>query len=271
MSLASMSVARVYGVEFQERPLMGVLSDLLGIPHFTTARGSTVRRDFLEAVATALGVPVETVKGMRTKDDVLTLVVETATGRAMDADLVSEGETVTNKALQVIIDGIVTRGVVGRPQVPETQARDLAQTDDDLDFDPAEVVDERDRRLMAIAAREGRDKFRTALLEAYGGRCAVTGYDAPDTLQAAHIFPYMGPATNRVTNGLLLRADIHLLFDRGAITVHERTYEVLVKPHLERTEYSAVLGGHLRLRLPRLVRDRPATAALRSHREWAGL
>ena len=55
----------------------------------------------------------------------------------------------------------------------------------------------------------------------YEGKCAVTGCDVPDVLQAAHIFPYMGPETNHPSNGLL-RADIHTLFDLGLIELSQR-------------------------------------------------
>lgn len=248
---------------------MGVISDLTGIPHHTTSRGSTVRRDFLEAVAVALGVPAATVSAMPTKDDVLALVVETATREPMDTGLFSPGGTVTNEALQVIIDGITLHGVPGRPAVGTVEGRDVADPDDDFPFDPDLVGDERTRLLVEMAVREGQDRFRTALLDAYGGRCAITEYDAVETLQAAHIYPYRGPATNRVSNGLLLRADIHLLYDRGAISIHETTLEVLVRPHLMVTRYADL--SERRLRLPHRLEQRPATAALRSHREWAGL
>ena len=50
-------------------------------------------------------------------------------------------------------------------------------------------------------------------MDAYGGRCAITGYDVEEALQAAHIVPYLGPQSNTVNNGLLLRADVHNLFD----------------------------------------------------------
>lgn len=250
---------------------MSVISDLLGIRHYTTSRGSTVRRDFLTAVAEALGVSSATLQGAG-KDDVLSLAVEAATRQPMDPSLLSPGGTVTNRALQVIIDGIVQHGVPGRPAPPDVESRDLAADDvleAELGFDPSEIKDARDRRLMEIATREGQDRFRTALLEAYDSRCAITESDAVETLEAAHIYPYSGPATNRVSNGLLLRADIHRLYDRGAITVHETTFCVLVKQHLTVTQYAGL--AEARLRLPRRVRDRPSTAALRSHREWAGL
>lgn len=250
---------------------MGTLSDLLGIPHFTVSSGGSVRRDFLQAVADGMGIPQETSTAMPTKDDLLTLLIEQATGAPMDPDLLSTGGTITNAALQTIIDGLIRNGIPGRPEIPQVEGREVAaEPGDDLPhFDPAEIQDERDRRLVEIATREGQDRFRTALLDAYDGRCAITDYDAVETLQAAHIYPYQGPATNRVSNGLLLRADIHSLYDRGAITVHETSLQVLVKPHLEVTRY-ADLAEH-RLRLPRRLEHRPSTAALRSHREWAGL
>ena len=248
---------------------MAVLSDLLGIGHFTTSRGSTVRRDFLEAAAVALGVPPATVQGMATKDDVLSLVVQTATDAPMNPDLVSVGGTVTNKALQTIVDAVTRRGVPGRPNVPATEANEVVG-EDEVDLDLSGLRDERDRRLVEAAAREGQDRFRSAVLEAYEGRCAVTGFDAVETLQAAHIYPYRGPATNKVSNGILLRADIHVLFDRGAVAVSETTGQVLVKQHLLVTQYADLANGRT-LRLPLQRVQRPSTAALRSHREWAGL
>lgn len=248
--------------------MMGVISDLLGIPHFTTSRGSTVRRDFLETVGIALGIPEPTITALPTKDDVLTAVVEQATQAPMDPLLLSPGGTVTNEALQVVIDGVTRNGVQGRPEMPEVEQQLLADAAA-LGFDLDELKDERDKRLVEIAVREGQDHFRTALLDAYGSTCAVTGYDAVETLEAAHIYPYRGPATNQVTNGLLLRTDIHRLFDRGAIAIHETNHQVLVKPHLLVTQYAGL--AECSLRLPHRVEHRPSTAALRSHREWAGL
>lgn len=52
-----------------------------------------------------------------------------------------------------------------------------------------------DSRLNVVAAvhrRQGAPRFRRALLTAYDGRCAMTRYDAPQALEAAHIIPYRG-------------------------------------------------------------------------------
>lgn len=249
---------------------MAVISDLLGIRHHTTSRGSTVRRDFLEQVAVALGSDPAAVRQLEAKDDVLAEAVRRATGAPIDPGLYSPGATVTNETLQVIADGIMTRGVPDRVIPAPGSRAEVVLEGAEPSLDPDDLADVRERRLVELAVREGRNLFRTALVEAYGGCCAVTGCDAAEALEAAHIYPYRGPATNRVTNGLLLRADIHALFDRGSVSIHEATYRVLVKPHLLATRY-AYLADEGRLRLPRRSADRPAVAALRLHREWAGL
>lgn len=249
---------------------MSVISDLLRIPHFTTASGSTVRADFLEAVGRALGIPDTSMAGL-VKDDLLARVIETATHAPIDPTLYSPGATVTNKALQAIIDGLLEHGVPTSPDLPDVERREMADEEEDaeLDFDPAEIQDDRNRRLVERAVRDGQDNFRSALLRAYGAKCAITESDAVETLQGAHIYPYRGRATNVVGNGLLLRSDIHILFDRGAIAIDESCYTVLMKPHLQVTRYGAELSAR-RLLLPRRKADRPSTAALRAHREWAG-
>lgn len=56
-------------------------------------------------------------------------------------------------------------------------------------------------------------------LGAYGGACVVTGEHSLPVLEAAHIRPYGAEGTHDVPNGLLLRADIHRLFDAGYVTV----------------------------------------------------
>jgi putative restriction endonuclease len=61
--------------------------------------------------------------------------------------------------------------------------------------------------------------FKLRLLEAYDARCAVTGERVVPVLDAAHIQPYLGPASNHVQNGLLLRTDLHRLYDEGLLGV----------------------------------------------------
>ena len=65
----------------------------------------------------------------------------------------------------------------------------------------------------SINIRQGQHNFRNNLLSSYRYQCAITGCDYPHALEACHIYPYMGPKTNSTDNGILLRSDIHTLFD----------------------------------------------------------
>ncbi|MGO4449085.1 HNH endonuclease [Phyllobacterium sp. TAF24] len=108
---------------------------------------------------------------------------------------------------------------------------------DEVEFDPADRTDGRQKVWTELARRQGQAVFRRDLLEAYEGACAISGTDVSDVLQAAHILPYNGPKTNHVTNGLLLRADIHNLFDLKLITINPETMRVQVSPRLHGTIY----------------------------------
>jgi hypothetical protein len=87
--------------------------------------------------------------------------------------------------------------------------------------------------------------FRAALLEAYQGRCAITGYDAPAALEAAHLLPYRGPDSNTVTNGLLLRADIHTLLDLRLLAPDPATRTIVISKLLAGTQYEALTTRQL--------------------------
>lgn len=81
-----------------------------------------------------------------------------------------------------------------------------------------------------VRPRLGQGTFRYALEQAYG-RCAVTGEHSLPALDAAHILPYGDGGEHTVNNGLLLRADVHRLFDTGYVTV-TRDYEFRVSRRL---------------------------------------
>jgi putative restriction endonuclease len=72
---------------------------------------------------------------------------------------------------------------------------------------------------MLVAPRLGQGSFRVLVTDAYQRRCAVTGERVLPVLEAAHIRPYARGGEHRVDNGLLLRSDLHTLFDRGYVTV----------------------------------------------------
>jgi putative restriction endonuclease len=110
---------------------------------------------------------------------------------------------------------------------------------------PDDDYDARRRVVREIVARWGQAGFRAALLDAYRGRCAITGYDAAESLEAAHLRPYRGPESNVVSNGLLLRADIHTLFDLPLLAVDPATRTVVISKLLAGTRYEALSGSQL--------------------------
>ena len=113
---------------------------------------------------------------------------------------------------------------------------------------------------MQIVRRHGQLKFRSKLMTAYSGRCAVTGCEAEAALEAAHLRPYRGPESNRVRNGLPLRADIHTLLDLRLLGVNPKTREVVVSQLLSETQYEALSG--IRIAEPAQPSQRPSQATL---------
>lgn len=128
-------------------------------------------------------------------------------------------------------------------------------------FDQESIVDQRRRELAFVVQRQGQTNFRTLLLASYGGQCAVTGCSVVATLEAAHIVPYHGPDANAPSNGLLLRADVHILFDLGQISIQPEDVRIVVHDTLKNTEYWRFNGQ--RLREPVRLDDRPCIERLR--------
>ena len=89
-----------------------------------------------------------------------------------------------------------------------------------------------------VAARLGQGAFRVLLTQLYQGACAITGEHSLPVLDAAHIQPYADGGPHSLTNGLLLRSDVHRLFDRGYVTVSP-DYEFRVSDRL-RAEWDNV-------------------------------
>ena len=111
--------------------------------------------------------------------------------------------------------------------------------------EPVSLEDARKRIEAQIVARQGQEKFRKQALAAFNHRCAVTGCDAVAVLEAAHIVPYLGVHTNTGTNCLLLRSDIHTLFDRDLLTIDPVSLKVALHSSLKSTIYAELDGRTL--------------------------
>lgn len=154
----------------------------------------------------------------------------------------------------------------GKPNDYGPYRKQVAEIESEADapYDPAGQEDARRRALREVVQRRGQGKFRKALINAYGGRCAITGCPVVPLLEAAHITPYLGPDTNAVTNGLLLRADIHTLWDLGLMAVDPNTGEVWVSPQVDDPTYGVLDGQPLKH--PAHPAQQPSPSALQQ--QW---
>lgn len=125
-----------------------------------------------------------------------------------------------------------------------------------------------------VRPRLGQGGFRAAITDVYHRACAISAEHSLPALEAAHIRPYSEGGAHDISNGLLLRADLHRLFDGGFVTVTPK-HEFLVSKRL-RDEYENgrvyyELEERLRaqggIHLPKRAEDRPDPKLLAWHYE----
>jgi hypothetical protein len=128
---------------------------------------------------------------------------------------------------------------------------------------PVEAELERRKTWRLIEERANQGPFRDALMARDKGRCAVTGSRVAAVIEAAHLIPYALGNSDRddPANGILLRADIHILFDRGLMAVNPLLRIMWIAAELEDTVYAKLKN--------RSVRTGAAEENLRWHFEWA--
>jgi putative restriction endonuclease len=120
-----------------------------------------------------------------------------------------------------------------------------------------------------VPRRIGQGTFRIAVTQAYQRQCAITRERALPALEAAHIRPFAEAQTHYVRQGLLLRSDVHRLFDAGYLTV---TPELRVEASSRMKEdfndgdnYLKLSGSHVWV--PDNPHLKPDPDALRWHNE----
>ena len=116
--------------------------------------------------------------------------------------------------------------------------------------------------------RLGQGAFRVLVTDAYTRRCSITGEKTLPVLEAAHIKPYSKSGPHFISNGLLLRSDLHKLFDSGYITI-TKDYKVEVSKRIKEEfqngkEYYQYHGRSLAY-LPEKDRDKPDRVFLEWH------
>lgn len=145
-------------------------------------------------------------------------------------------------------------------------ARDAAGDQKERDEEPPQgkfqptIGDARDTVWGAIKQRRGQRKFRNKLIKRYGAACMISGCAVLDVVEAAHISAFRGPADHHADNGLLLRADLHTLFDLNLLAIHPDTLKVHFSNILANSDYTKLGGGNLRI----IGKRRPAQEALKA-------
>ena len=118
-----------------------------------------------------------------------------------------------------------------------------------------------------IRPRLGQGAFRVLVTDLYHRRCAITGERTLPALEAAHIRPYAEGGRHEASNGLLLRRDIHSLFDDGYVTVTpDLRFEVSrrIREEFENGRHYYALQGQ-EIAAPSTLAHRPDPEALRWH------
>lgn len=93
-------------------------------------------------------------------------------------------------------------------------------------LEEAEEAVKRERRLAEVLCRREQARFRQSVLELFGYRCIISGCTALEAIEAAHIEPVGRGGSDKATNGLPLRTDLHRLFDAGLLIIDPETWTV---------------------------------------------
>jgi len=128
----------------------------------------------------------------------------------------------------------------------DTMNYGLNQNNTSRDFQEAPNDDPSVKQNSARRVRNGQGAFRDNLLRAYGSRCAITGEGLEEVLDAIHILPHSESGINALDNGLLMRTDLHNLFDSGLMSIDPKTKIIFLDNKLKHTSYWKFNGVKLR-------------------------
>jgi hypothetical protein len=142
-----------------------------------------------------------------------------------------------------------------RSELPARDIVDLSSAEGEHGLGKEDAI-----QLRAIQVRRGQREFRDRLLSAWKRRCVVTECRIEALLEAAHITPHSVEPNYRTSNGLLLRADIHTLYDLNLLSI-DSFMRVHLAPALLNSEYKTWNGKRIERR-PDQGSDAPSIEAL---------
>ena len=140
--------------------------------------------------------------------------------------------------------------------------KDPLELDSELtsnDFELRPITIEKLKRSRFVTYRKGQSRFQSIITAAYSNKFCITDETTPELLEAAHIQPYIDLESHHVKNGLLLRIDLHKLYDSGLMYIDEY-FKVHISPEVKSKYYQSLNG--VTIKLPENKNDYPSIAAL---------
>lgn len=125
------------------------------------------------------------------------------------------------------------------------------------------VNEPRNDRHVESNGREGQGEFKGKILRAYNNRCCISGETTPELLEAAHIQEYKNKKSNHVQNGLLLRVDLHRLYDNGLLFI-DSNYKIHISKLILSQQYRQYHGQTIEL--PTSTNEHPSKDTLELRR-----
>ena len=123
---------------------------------------------------------------------------------------------------------------------------------------------------VLVKPRLGQGAFRILVTDNYRRRCAISGERTLPALDAAHIRPFSAGGSHEASNGILMRRDIHSLFDLGYVTITpDLKFEVskrIREEYENGRHYYALQGSNIAV--PDSVERRPDRSALSWHNQY---
>lgn len=222
------------------------LTDSISVTHYTATFGGSF-------IACPEGVPVNVMREAALRPNDQLSIQEFDPGKI--EKLLYEKYPVT----RALIAQLVYSLVLG-PE--EADADPHTAPDGTMAENAMSMTDARRAVLRSIRQRRGQRKFRNLLLKVAQGCCQVTGCTLAAILEAAHIDSYRNDTHNQAVNGLLLRADIHTLFDLNLMAINPADLTLHFHPAVTAAGYALYDRQPLRT-----AAVRPSNAALT--RRWA--
>ena len=238
---------------------------LVGHAPIPPVRGSTEPAAYFQAVALALGLELTNERGRPLSKQALARRVVEAAGLTWEPAWQGMGKkhggSISNPGLlameqaTAILVGVEGRGASSPPPASRTVPTRVDGGERLGVVEPGTTTTTRKQRIDAAV-------FRRRLLDLYGYQCAITGCGVKTVLDGAHVDPYSRSFDNSLANGLILRRDVHALFDGHYLMVEPTTRTVWLHPDLASTSDYGALSG-VSVRPPRDARYDPGPALAR--------